>query len=197
MPSSPRHAAALAAFEHAVRLRRARRHAAEQRNEARARQRSLLQDAADAGDAAAAAQLAEVEDDEPVPLLPAKLLNNTAVLKYRCVRVCLCACCGACAAASCVSCLGCCTRTHTHTHTHTPHLSSCVPCASCAQVWGLWRRAVAAAGGHALHDAGRRRAAHVQGHHRLQHSAPAGGHGCAAGVCMCMWCCACRGTHTG
>jgi hypothetical protein len=40
-----------------------------------------------AGESALAAQLeGSIEEDERVPVVPAKLLNNTAVLKYRCAQ---------------------------------------------------------------------------------------------------------------
>jgi hypothetical protein len=43
-----------------------------------------LRGKAAAGDDALATQLeGSIEEDEPVPVVPAKLLNNTAVLKYR------------------------------------------------------------------------------------------------------------------
>jgi hypothetical protein len=77
-------AAALAAFEQAVSVRRAQQQAIIRANDARAGRRQALLKLQEAGDTAAAQQLAELGDDEPVPQLPAKLLNNTAVLKYRC-----------------------------------------------------------------------------------------------------------------
>eukprot|EP00882_Tetradesmus_deserticola_P012382 GHRQ01013123.1.p1 GENE.GHRQ01013123.1~~GHRQ01013123.1.p1 ORF type:complete len:722 (+),score=423.52 GHRQ01013123.1:290-2455(+) len=74
-------AAALEAFSRALTLHSQQQREVLLRNEARAAQRAAV-DAV--GDEAAAAQLdGSVEDDEPVPVVPAKLLNNTAVLKYR------------------------------------------------------------------------------------------------------------------
>ena len=65
-------------------MRRAQQQTVIRGNEARAGRRQALLELQEAGDTAAARQLAELRDEEPVPPLPAKLLNNTAVLKYRC-----------------------------------------------------------------------------------------------------------------
>ncbi|KAF6252058.1 hypothetical protein COO60DRAFT_560958 [Scenedesmus sp. NREL 46B-D3] len=74
-------AAALEAFSRALALHSKKKKEVLERNEARASKRAAL-DAA--GDDALAAQLeGSIEQDEPVPVVPAKLLNNTAVLKYR------------------------------------------------------------------------------------------------------------------
>jgi hypothetical protein len=74
-------AAALEAFGQALTLHRQKQQAALDRNAAREKKRAAV---AAAGDDALAAQLeGSIEEDEPVPVVPAKLLNNTAVLKYR------------------------------------------------------------------------------------------------------------------
>jgi hypothetical protein len=81
-------AAALEAFGKALALHQQKKQAAVVRNEVREKKREAL---AAAGDDALAAQLeGSIEEDEAVPVVPAKLLNNTAVLKYRCVYVCAC-----------------------------------------------------------------------------------------------------------
>jgi hypothetical protein len=75
-------AAALEAFGQALSIHRKKQQAVLEANEAREAKREAL---AAAGDDALAAQLeGGIEVDEPVPVVPAKLLNNTAVLKYRC-----------------------------------------------------------------------------------------------------------------
>lgn len=56
------------------------------RNNARAAKRQqLLELQGQPGAAEAQSLLEELGEDEEVPLAPAKLLNNAAVLKYRCV----------------------------------------------------------------------------------------------------------------
>lgn len=79
-------AAALEAFGQALALHRKKQAETQKRNEERQKKRAALDEA---GDDALAAQLAgDIEADEAVPVVPAKLLNNTAVLKYRAGAVC-------------------------------------------------------------------------------------------------------------
>jgi len=80
-------AAALESFERAVSLHRARQAGATQHNEARATKRQqLLELQGQPGESEAQALLEELGEDEEVVPVPAKLLNNAAVLKYRCGR---------------------------------------------------------------------------------------------------------------
>ncbi|KAF8067234.1 ctr9 [Scenedesmus sp. PABB004] len=79
-------AAALAAFELALSVHRKRQQATAARNAARQRQRQRLAEQAAAGGPEAeltAELLVEVGEDEEVAPVPARLLNNAAVLKYR------------------------------------------------------------------------------------------------------------------
>lgn len=58
------------------------------RNAARAAKRQqLLELQGQPGAAEAQSLLDELGEDEEVPRVPAKLLNNTSVLKYRCAMV--------------------------------------------------------------------------------------------------------------
>lgn len=68
-------------------LHRGRQAGATQRNEARATKRQqLLELQGQPGESEAQALLEELGEDEEVVPVPAKLLNNAAVLKYRCGR---------------------------------------------------------------------------------------------------------------
>lgn len=78
-------AASLDAFGRALGLYGQRQEEARRRNAARAAKRQqLLELQGQPGAAEAQALLDELGEDEEVPRVPAKLLNNTAVLKYRC-----------------------------------------------------------------------------------------------------------------
>jgi hypothetical protein len=80
-PSVTPDAAALEAFGTALALHQKKKQEAVARNAAREAKRQAL---AAAGDDALVVQLeGRIEGNEPVPVVPAKLLNNTAVLKYR------------------------------------------------------------------------------------------------------------------
>lgn len=69
-----------------MQLHRQRQDVVTRRNNARAAKRQqLLELQGQPGAAEAQALLEELGEDEEVPLAPAKLLNNAAVLKYRCV----------------------------------------------------------------------------------------------------------------
>jgi hypothetical protein len=77
-------AASLNAFNTALQLYRQRQDSVSRRNKARAAKRQqLLELEGQEGAAEAQALLDELGEDEEVPLVPAKLLNNSAVLKYR------------------------------------------------------------------------------------------------------------------
>ena len=81
----PTPAASLGAFSTSVQLYRQRQEAVVRRNNARAAKRQqLLELQGQPGAEEAQALLEELGEDEEVPLVPAKLLNNAAVLKYRC-----------------------------------------------------------------------------------------------------------------
>jgi hypothetical protein len=81
--------ASLDAFGRALGLYKQRQEEVQRRNTARAAKRQqLLELAGQPGAAEAQALLDELGEDEEVPRVPAKLLNNTAVLKYRCAWVC-------------------------------------------------------------------------------------------------------------
>lgn len=78
-------AASLGAFGTALQLHQQRQEAVNKRNAARAAKRQqLLELQGQPGASEAQSLLEELGEDEEVPRVPAKLLNNTAVLKYRC-----------------------------------------------------------------------------------------------------------------
>jgi hypothetical protein len=77
----------LSALGTALQLHKQRQEAVKKRNAARAAKRQqLLELQGQPGAAEAQSLLEELGEDEEVPRVPAKLLNNTAVLKYRCAR---------------------------------------------------------------------------------------------------------------
>lgn len=83
-------AASLDAFDRALSLHRAQQDGIRRRNERRAEKRHDLQTLQDEqGVSEAQALLDELGGDEEAHHVPAKLLNNAAVLKYRFVCVCL------------------------------------------------------------------------------------------------------------
>lgn len=73
--------AALSAFDRALAIHRQRQQAVQEHNAARQRERQKLLE--QQGDELAAELLQDIGEDQEVPQLPAKLLNNAAVLKYR------------------------------------------------------------------------------------------------------------------
>jgi hypothetical protein len=78
-------AASLDAFGTALQLHKQRQEAVNKCNAARAAKRQqLLELQGQPGASEAQSLLEELGEDEEVPRVPAKLLNNTAVLKYRC-----------------------------------------------------------------------------------------------------------------